>query len=309
MIARLGWVGAFVLACGLGVCNAQQARGPAKDAGIKLEATPALWKVKGAHGTVYLFGSVHVMRKDVHWETPKIKSAFASSDVLYLEIPEVDPSAAQAMQPMIMKLGMDPDHPLSTKIGKDDVALLDAAVRKLGLPGESALESMQPWLVYITLSVLPSVQAGYDPASGIDPAMLAEARAAKKTVKAFETAEQQVHFLADFPQAEQVALLHEALTDLPRNAGQMDEVVGDWTRGDVDRIASLDNDELKVKHPALYDKLLVQRNAHFADVLAGILKDPATGTVFVTVGAAHLAGPDSVQKMLEKHGFAATREQ
>jgi uncharacterized protein YbaP (TraB family) len=84
-------------------------------------------------------------------------------------------------------------------------------------------------------------------------------------------------------------------------------MVADWTRGDVDKIAAMENDEMKVKSPALYEKLSVSRNAHFADVLAGLLKDPATGTVFVVVGAAHLAGPDSVQTMLAKKGYAAVR--
>jgi uncharacterized protein YbaP (TraB family) len=64
---------------------------------------------------------------------------------------------------------------------------------------------------------------------------------------------------------------------------------------------------MKAKYPALYTRLLVRRNEHFADVLASLLKDPATGTVFVTIGAAHLAGPDSVQKMLEAKGYTAVR--
>lgn len=84
-------------------------------------------------------------------------------------------------------------------------------------------------------------------------------------------------------------------------------MVGDWTRGDVEAIAKLENDEMKTKYPDLYDVLLVKRNAHFADTLAGMLKDPATGTVFVAVGAGHLAGPDSVLKMLEARGFSSVR--
>jgi uncharacterized protein YbaP (TraB family) len=38
-----------------------------------------------------------------------------------------------------------------------------------------------------------------------------------------------------------------------------------------------------------------------------LLKDPKTGTLFVAIGAAHLAGPDSVLKMLEKKGYKAER--
>jgi uncharacterized protein YbaP (TraB family) len=302
---RLVWVLAVVV----GLCGWSEAQTGAavSSPAVATVATPAMWQVKGAHGTVYLFGSVHVMKKGVDWETAKVKAALKSSDVLYLEVADLDPEGIKAMQPMILQMGMDVEHPLSTKISKADVDLLDAAVKKLGGPGEATFEPFQPWLAYLTLSVLPSVQAGYEPDSGIDQKLLAEAKAEGKPVKGFETAEEQLHFLADFPQAEQVQLLHQTLVDLPKSGSEMDEMVADWTKGDVEKIGSLENDEMKTKYPALYAKLLVKRNEHFADVLAGVLKDPATGTVFVAIGAAHLAGPDSVVKMLAAKGFVATR--
>jgi len=274
---------------------------------VKTAANPALWQVKGVHGTVYLFGSVHVMKPDVVWETAKVKDALESSGTLYLEVADLGADAQAQLQPVVMQIGMDPTHPLSGKLTKADLDLLDAALKSLGMPGEKMMEPMQPWLAYLTLSVLPAIQAGYQPDSGIDQKLLAESKGEARKVVGFETAEEQLHFLADMTQADQVLLLHQTLVDLPKSAGQMDEMVADWTRGDVDKIAAMENDEMKAKYPALYTRLLVRRNEHFADVLARLLKDPATGTVFVTIGAAHLAGPDSVQKMLEAKGYTAVR--
>ena len=135
---------------------------------------------------------------------------------------------------------------------------------------------MQPWLVYLTVSVAPAVKAGYDPGSGIDRVLQDEAKAAGKPVKGLETMGEQMHLVADLPMADQVALLHEELAELPKSVGQMDEIVGDWTAGDVVKISALDHDELKVKHPALYDKMLVKRKCGLrlgdrrdADVAAG----------------------------------------
>jgi uncharacterized protein YbaP (TraB family) len=236
-----------------------------------------------------------------------VKDAFKASGTLYLEISNLDEDSVKAMQPLIMQLGLDMDHPLSTKISKEDVDLLDAAIKKMGGPGETAMEPMQPWMAYLTLSVLPAMQAGYDPGSGIDQVLAKEAKAAGKTIKGFETAEQQLHYLSDFPADQQAMMLHQELTDLPNSEHDINESVADWTHGEVDKIAALDNDEMKTKYPALYEKLLVQRNVQFAETIAGLLKDPATGTVFVAVGAAHLAGPDSVVKMLTDKGFTVTR--
>ena len=287
----------------VGVCVAAGAQAPA----VMVDATPAMWKVKGVHGTVYLFGSVHVMKPDVRWETAKVKAALAESELLYLEIPDVDPEAMKALQPLALQMGMDMEHPLSTKISKEDFALLDTAAKGMGMPGAAGFEPLRPWMVYTFLSVLPATKAGYAADSGIDAKLAAEAKAEKKPIKGFETGEQQLHFLADMPPAEQVEMLHKALIDLPKSESRLDEMVGDWTRGDVDKIAAMENDEMKTKYPDLYEKLLVKRNQHFAEVLTGMLKDPATGTVFVTIGAAHLAGPDSVMKMLEKGGYTVAR--
>ncbi len=280
--------------------------GPPSDG---FDATPALWKVQGVRGTVYLFGTVHVMKKDVRWETPIIAAALKSSGTLWLEISDVSDAAMKAMQPLILRLGVDVAHPLSTKLTKEDVAALDTAVKGMGYPGEAAVEPLQPWVVYLLLSALPLQAAGYEATSGIDRALQTEAAAAGKPVKGFETTEEQLHSLSDLPQADQVEMLHEELKDLPNGVRKTHEMVDDWERGDMEKIAAMEDDEMRQKEPGLYAKLLVNRNLRIADKLANILKDPATGTVFAAIGAAHLAGPDSVLKMLEKQGFVAARVQ
>jgi uncharacterized protein len=291
---------------GSAASGAAQASAPAAASGKKTMATPAIWRVKGTHGTLYLFGSVHVMKPNVDWETGKVKAAFDSADTLYLEIANIDDTAAA--QPLLLQYGLDPAHPLSDKISKEDVAALDTAVKAIGMPGETMMEPMRPWLVSMTLSVLPMVNAGYAPDSGVDMLLLKQSKQAKKPVKGFETLEQQVHFLADVPEAEQITMLHKDLTELDKSTAQMNELVAAWEKGDVERIGAIDNEELATKYPAVYQRMVVDRNTRWASTLDGLLKDPATGTVFVAVGAAHLAGPDSVIKMLEKDGWKVERE-
>lgn len=306
-----GWlIGLCLLASGLAAAGQAVAPKPEPQATPAQEqAKPALWRVKGAPGTVYLFGTVHVMKKGVDWETPRIKDALKASDTLYLEITEIDSAGIQQVQPIVMQMGLDQEHPLSTKLTKEDLATLDAAVKKLGLPGEAALEQMKPWLVYATLAMLPAMRAGYETSSGIDPTLMAEAKAMGKPVRGLETAEGQVRVLAALSDEEQVKLLHQELEDLPKSEEQLNEIVRDWTHGDVEKIAKLENDEIKVKSPEVYQKMLVQRNEGFARKLVTMLGDPGTKVVFVAIGAAHLAGPDSVMKMLEAKGYTPERIQ
>lgn len=314
MLRKSGWfTGIALVFCCLSAAAAQDATNTMHADPAQLSpppahqqaASPALWKVQGPHETIYLFGTVHVLRPDVQWQTKKFSEAFSKSDALYLEVAKLDDMAA--VQPLIMQLGMDAQHPLSTKITAQDNAALDKAVKAMGMPGEQMMEPMQPWMAYLTLSVLPMVKAGYSPTAGVDVTLAKMAKDQGKPVMGFETMDQQLHYLADLPQAQQVTLLHDELADLPDGVSQMNQVVSAWEKGDVETIAKYENQSFS-KSPELFKRLVVERNSRFADELATLLASEKPGTVFVAIGAAHLAGPDSVQKDLEAKGYKVTRE-
>lgn len=267
-----------------------------------VQANPALWVVKGPHATVYLFGTIHVLKPGIAWQTPKVLAATDASQSLIEEIADIDDTAA--MQPLIKQLGTDPDHPLSTKISKDDLALVDSAIKQMGAPGESVLEPLRPWLAGLTLSVLPMLKAGYDPKSGVDMTLAAAFKTANKPVTGLETVEEQLHIFSDMPLAQEVESLHIQLKNLDHSTADLDSTVTAWEKGDVETIAKIENDVFIKDDPALYQKLVVQRNKNWTERLVKLLQ--GEGTTFVAVGAAHLAGPDSVLKMLEARGFKIT---
>ena len=47
--------------------------------GRAADAEPALWAAHGPNSTVYLFGTIHVLRSDTVWRSPKIAAAFAKA--------------------------------------------------------------------------------------------------------------------------------------------------------------------------------------------------------------------------------------
>ena len=268
------------------------------------KADPAIWIVKGPKATLYLFGTVHMMKPNVSWHTAKVKAAIDSSQSLLEELDHVDQDPAKAAE-LIKQLGSDPEHPLSTKISKEDLAQLDTAIKQMGAPGESVMEPLRPWLAGVTLSVLPMIKAGYDPKGGIDLALSDEFHAAKKPISGLETIDQQLHFMADMPQAEEVESLHVQLQHLDRAASDIDTIVSAWIKGDDDAIATTEIGMFEKEYPALYQRLVVTRNKSWTNQLAKTLD--GQGTTFVAVGAAHLAGSDSLQKMLEARGYHVSR--
>lgn len=265
-------------------------------------AEPAMWVVKDADSTVYLFGTVHLLKDDVVWNTPKVRAAMAQSDELWLELLDGDDQAKLA--PVIQQLGLDLQKPLSSKLNAEQKAKLAKVAAEYGLP-PAALEPLKPWLAAVTLSVLPLQKAGWNPKAGVDTLLRAQAEKEGDTLKAFESAEQQMRFFADLPEALQVEFLEQAMNDAEGGVALMDRLARAYAAGDDATIGAVMSADMKAEAPELYEVLLTRRNIAWADQIQKILA--GNGSHFVAVGAGHLAGPDSVQAQLAKRGVKAER--
>jgi len=267
-------------------------------------ARPALWVVKRADATIYLFGTVHLLPNDTDWRYPALDRALAASDSLTIELTDDGPAHMQAL---VLQYGLDPTHPLADKLSPRENAALASAAQTAGVPGGvRTLQIMRPWLAALTLAVTPLLKAGLDPAHGVDKLLKAQMLAAGKPVDGLETAEQQIRFLADLPPAVELAFLRATLHDANQGSSELTALIGAWKAGDTAAIARLEDEDLRQREPALYQRLLVERNRSWAGKIAAMLQKP--GTVFIAVGAAHLAGPDSVQAQLRKLGIDAVRQ-
>jgi len=267
-------------------------------------ARPALWVAKHANSTIYLFGTVHLLPDDTAWRYPTLDQALAKSQTLYIEL--TDDNQAN-MAALVLRYGLDPAHPLGSLLDPAQQQQLQRAADQAGVPGGmQTLSMMRPWLAALTLTTAPLLKAGLDPQHGVDKQLQAQMLAAGKPVLGLETAEQQIHFLADMSDTMQLAFLQATLRDIGKDSGELTELIDAWKAGDTDHIARIEDEDLRKPAPALYQRLLVQRNQTWAAKIDAILQQP--GTTFIAVGAAHLAGPDSVQAQLQKLGIETIRQ-
>jgi hypothetical protein len=188
----------------------------------------------------------------------------------------------------------------------EELERLRVAAKRAGISPVS-LESMRPWFASMVLGTAPMEQAGYKTELGVDNQLRIAAKAADKPVNGLETVEQQFGFLAGLPPEMELAMLSQTIEMQMEGAGHLDKIAGAWLAGDVDELSVLLVAENQTIHDkAFYNRLLVDRNKQWAIQIADMLKTP--GTHFIAVGAAHLAGTDSVQTMLQKRGLIVARQ-
>ena len=266
-------------------------------------AGPALWKVADEDTTIYLFGTVHALPEGTEWFSGPIETALAGADELVTEIPA---SAAQdpAAQQMVMSKAMLPEGEiLRDRLGDTDRASYEAALGTLGMP-PAAFDPFEPWFAGMNLGVLPLMKEGYSAESGVE-AMIEQLAPAEAKRAGLESLADQINLFDNLPEDSQVAFLMVTADNIEQIAPLMKLMVADWLEGDADGLAELMNQGLT--DPVLADALLYNRNARWADWIDTRLDTP--GTVFLAVGAGHLAGTRSVQDYLADRGLTVTRLQ
>jgi uncharacterized protein YbaP (TraB family) len=286
---------ARALWCGAACALALVACAPRADAPT---ANPALWTFSDADTTVTMFGTVHAMNPKAAWRSPAFDAALAKADVIYLEADTGGDAIARAVQ----ENGFLPaGEGLSDALTPDQAARLERVVKGLKLP-RADIERARPWLAGLQIALAFMIKTeGVDPEYGVETVIEAHAKKAGVTLAFFETAEQQMLMLAMLPQETQVASLLATLRQIEEEPESAKDLFDLWVAGKPQELGALAKRQFD-EAPGLYGPLIVLRNQAWVEQIDAIMQTHS-GEVLIAVGAAHLAGPDSVQTLLEAKGY------
>lgn len=266
------------------------------------DTDPALWVVKDADTTIYLFGTFHALDGKTDWFNDEVRAAFDRSAKVYLEV--VKPEDQAAMMPLLQKYWLAKDgKTLSSRLsdkGRKDVT---DALAFLGAPA-TALEPFKPFAASMMLAAFGAQKVGKTGEQGAEAVITAAAKKNAKPVDQLETLEFQMALFDKLPEAEQIRMLEYTAATIKDMDGMFARMTKSWNEGDAEGLASMMN-EMQSQSPAMYELMLAGRNRTWAEWIENRLKSP--GTVFLAVGAGHLAGKDSVQDYLAKDGIKTTR--
>jgi len=266
-----------------------------------LSPQPPIWVVSDADSEITLYPTLHIMPENVSWKSDELSKRLAEADEVWFEImpgSEADP----ALQMKTIELGMAPGSSVSSNMSEEEVAALKELLTPLGVPFEAA-DSMRPWMLSTMASVGLLVDNGFDPSAGVEKQLLPMTEG--KKIRALETAESQLQMLASIPDEVQLNMLKDMLGEMDETVTDLQELVKDWSVGDV---ADLENellDEMKAEYPAAFNAIFTQRNKNWVDQIE--IEMNGSGTDFIAVGAGHLVGEDGVPAMLKARGYDVKR--
>ena len=263
---------------------------------------PALWVARDHDTTIYLFGTFHLLKPGFTFLTGALAKALDQSGELVTEV--VDPAGSETQKALLSRATLPKGQTLRALMPKQQRADYEALLAKIPL-NPVLLDRYKPWYAAVVLSSLPLIKAGLDPKSGAEVALSANADARHMPHSALETADYQLGLFDMLPTDVQLGFLSSVMRDYDKIAPEIDGLVDAWGHGDAEGLAKAMNADMD--DPRLEQVLLIQRNRTWAAWVRERLKKP--GTVFVAVGAGHLAGKGSVQEQLAKAGIASTRVQ
>jgi uncharacterized protein len=266
---------------------------------LSAHAQSPVWAIRGTHNTVYLAGSVHLLKTGETSLPPAFERAYRACKALVMEV-DVDELDSPAAQSLLLEKGMVAEGAtLRASIGEARYSRVAAEAQRLGLPIEG-LEQLQPWAIALTLTQLEYLQLGFDPEEGVEKQLGRRAHLDGKKIQGLETMEEQINILAGLSSQDQARFLDLTVTELKDADRDTREILTAWRAGNAAKLAALMSEDYQ-SFPSLYHALVTDRNRRWLPQIERLLK--ADQDYLVVVGALHLVGDGGLLQLARAQGF------
>ncbi len=266
-------------------------------------AETSVWRVSDGNNSVYLGGTVHLLRPSDYPLPEEYEQAYQGSSELYFETDISSMSDLSVQAQMLQQLTYSDGRTLKTVLSEDAYTTLEDYTATIGMP-LMMLEQFKPGMIISTLQVLEFQRIGFTP-QGVDAFFNTRALGDAKDIGALETIEEQIGFLAAMGEGNESEFILLSLEDLENTNASMEEMITAWRNGDESALQKLFVDDMQQRAPGLFDSLISQRNLRWMPQIEAMFEDP--DTEFVLVGAAHLIGGEGLVQLLQSKGYEVSQ--
>jgi|HubBroStandDraft_5_1064220.scaffolds.fasta_scaffold16207_3 uncharacterized protein YbaP (TraB family) len=269
---------------------------------LSARAQSPVWALHGAHNTVYLAESVHLLKPGDSALPSALTRAYDDSTQLVMEmdLAKLDTTSVSAW---MLENGRYPEgESMQQALGPERYARVVAQASTLGLPIEQ-LAVLRPWVVALTLTDLMYLKLGFDPESGVEEQLVARTRQDGRATAGLETVDEELGQLAHLSPEDQARFLELTLEDLKDTGSDTDQMLSAWRAGNSTELAAQLSDAYH-QFPELYRVLVSERNQRWLPQIKTYLA--ADHNVLIVVGALHVIGKGGLLELLRNAGFVAT---
>lgn len=271
------------------------------------EATPLVWRARSEEGAVvYLTGSVHTAREEIHDFGSVIDAAWKDTEELVVEV-DVTLLSPQDMATLAARYGgVRAPQTLRDMISDDTWQRLEAYLASRGIPASTVLH-WKPWFAYFVVVQHELDRAGYTTGRGVDRLFIDAAIREGKPVAALETAASQLQVFDNLPDDLEEVLLKDSLSRVDHFDDEAEELIDAWKDGGEEELRELVFAPLE-QTPSLgvfYDLVFFQRNRQMVGSIDQLSADGRTR--LVVIGAGHMVGEQSIPSLLAERGWRVER--
>ncbi len=264
-----------------------------------VQAKHILWQVNSDGHTLYLLGSLHVLKKDTYPLPAVMEEIYNASNTVVFET-DMDQMDTPAMQKKIITYGRLPaGQTLQQQLSPQTWDMLQQKLAELNI-SETNVVMMRPWLCALSLTVSDMERQGFLVEFGLDKYFYSKAKKDQKKIIPLESVNYQLSLFYSQSRKEQEEFLRQTLTDLRLADTLSEEMESSWKNGEEEKLYQLIARSF-ADYPKQFDRLVLKRNKNWVPILERVIKKEKSS--LVVVGAGHLVGPGSVVDKLRRKGY------
>lgn len=262
-----------------------------------------LWQVKSPQNTVYLLGSIHLLKKSDYPLAKQINDAYEDAEKLVFEVDLGELKSSKTQSIVLEKATAQDGKTLQDRLTPETYQLAKTKASEIGLPIE-AFSGFKPWFFSLTLITLKLQRLDFNPDHGVDQYFFQKAIKDGKETLALETVEDQFNLFDSFSQGDQEQYIRQTVDELDTLETSFREMVTAWKSGDDKTLENLLLKSFK-DYPELEDQIFGARNRQWMTTIEPLLQKE--DDYLIVVGAGHLVGKDSVLQLLQAKGHTPKR--
>jgi len=261
------------------------------------DSISSVWKISKDGKSLFLGGSIHILRNE-DFPLPKaFDLAFEQSSMLILEADVDEIENENIMQYLMAQMTLPDNKTLNTILKPETYIMLQAKCNEYGFTIDN-VSRFKPSIIINILSALEMQKLGFAQ-EGVDLHYLKKAKKLNRPRGFLESVEVQIDMLVTMGDGYEDDFVRYSLYEMDSTENGLSSIISEWRKGKASS-TELSVLEMQRQWPILYKTLLSDRNAAWMPKIKDYLATEPQE--FIIVGLAHLHGPDGLLKQLADSG-------